>query len=1063
MKKKTINPNGAKTSIWKFDLKMKLSTLFIFVSLFVMHANETYSQNTKLSIDLNKVTVNDFIREIESLSDFKFLYNRKDVNLDRVVSVKANKKRISDILDDVFLNTSTVFEIVMKQIVLRKKADDESIPIIIQTSVFGKVSDSQGVALGGVNIVEKGTTNGTTTDFDGNFTINVTDSNAILTISYIGFQSVDVPVAGKDSIEVVLKESAAQLDEVVMVGSRSKPRTQLESVAPIDVIGSKIFETTPQAETSQIMQYAAPSFHSTKQNIGHGTDHVDPISLRGLGADQTLVLINGKRRHASSLMNANGTVGRGQVGTDLNAIPSAAIERIEVLRDGAAAQYGSDAIAGVINIILKKNINKGEVKVQTGWLAAPPEAPSFLEDFNPYSGNSDLASEQGEGGGESVQVSANYGVEVGDKGGFLNFTMNYLTKNPFNRMDDYTIQLFAADDPRRGNAVAEFAAFNQSDPAAIAAYNNAFGPGTAFDGQAAVVNKLNDFKGRRVANMGGSGTTNAGIVINTELPLNENSKFYANAMYNYRLGSATGFIRRPNQGGRQSGLWPLGFSPHLDSDIQDFSATLGLSSKFKGWDIDISNDYGMNSFKWTIFNSNNASSGLESLTSFDAGQLKYAQNVLNLDISKNHDVGFPLNTAFGSEFRLENFKQFAGQEESWQNYDGGIKEAGSQVFPGYQPGNATDKYRFNTAIYADLEAEFSEAWILTVAGRYEDYSDFGDQFSYKIGTRYKFGDIFALRGAFSTGFRAPSLPQKFFSSFSLQFISLPDGTIDGVNIAHLTEDSPVRRQFGVAALKPETSQNVSVGFTAKPFNGFSMTVDAYQIDIKDRIGITGRFNGSQDPRFATILDNAGLSQVQFMANAVDTKTKGVDFVLSYRMPWENGSLTLTGAGNFTETKVPRNDAGDPIIKTGAFLQGFESVLFNREEVSRIEVAQPRSKIIVGAILDLGKFNVSANATKFGTVDYIHPSAAPLANAWNNGVVETRDQTFSSKTLVDLNLAYQITDAFKIGVSGSNIFNVYPDRHTHSGTYGGGMFGYSRRVSQFGLAGAGYNLNMSFKF
>jgi len=240
-------------------------------------------------------------------------------------------------------------------------------------------------------------------------------------------------------------------------------------------------------------------------------------------------------------------------------------------------------------------------------------------------------------------------------------------------------------------------------------------------------------------------------------------------------------------------------------------------------------------------------------------------------------------------------------------------------------------------------------------------------------------------------------------------------------------------------------------------------VDAYQIDIKDRIGITGRFNGAQDPRFETILNNAGLSQVQFMANAVDTKTQGLDFVMSYYIPLNSGSLTLTGAGNYTETKVPRDGNGDPIIKTGEFLRGFESVLFNREEVSRIEVAQPARKLILGAILNLDWFTVAANATNFGSVDYVHPSATPIANAWNNGTVETRDQTFSAKTLVDLNLSYQITDAFKIGVNGSNIFNVYPDRHTHSGNYGGGMFAYSRRVSQFGLAGAGYNFNLSFKF
>lgn len=1059
--KKMINPpfggGGLNCSLIN-NLMMKLTVALLFLSLFQTLANPGFGQE-KISLHFEEIPLKQALQEIKKETGFKFLYQSGEIDTRQLVSAAFENQEITKVLDGLLLGLGIHYEIIEKQIVLTKSNLQIRAAKAQVKEVTGLVKDEVGNPLPGANVLVKGTTIGTQTDFDGNFRIEVPTENNTLSISFIGYKTVDIAITDKSSITVQLEPAAEQLDDVIMIGSRSKPRTQLESVVPVDVIGTKVFENTPQLETSQVLQFAAPSFHSTKQNIGHGTDHVDPISLRGLGADQTLVLINGKRRHATALMNVNGTVARGQVGTDLNAIPAASIERIEVLRDGAAAQYGSDAIAGVINIVLKKNINKGEVNVRSGWLAAPPEAPAFLEEFNPYSDNPDLASRQGEGGGESFQFNANYGVELGDKGGFMNFTLNYLTKNMFNRMDDYTIELFAADDPRRNNPIAEFAAFNQGNPQAIAAYNAAFGDQFGM----AIVNPLNDFVGRRVANMGGSGTTNAGIVINTEIPLSEKSTFYGFGGYNYRLGSATGFYRRPNQTARQSGLWPLGFSPHLDSDIQDLNGTIGLQSEFKGWNIDISNSYGMNSFAWTIFNSNNASLGLESPTSFDAGKLIYQQNVLNLDVTKSMDIGFPLNSAYGAEFRLENFQQQAGQEESWQNYDGGIREAGSQVFPGYQPGNEVDKFRFNTAIYADFEAEFTDKWLATLAGRYEDYSDFGDRFNWKVGSRYKFGDNFALRGAFSTGFRAPSLPQKFFSVFTLQFIPLDDGTIEGVNIAHLTEDSFVRRQFGINALKPETSTNVSLGLTARPFKNFSMSLDYYAINIKDRIGITGRFNGSQDPRFDEILSNAGLSQVQFMTNAVDTETRGLDFVLSYRVPLNDGSLTFTGAGNFTKTEIPRDENGDPEIKTGEFLQGFESVLFNREEVSRIEVAQPQSKIILGAILDIKKFNASINATRFGEVDYVHPSTALVANAFNGGVEEIRDQTFSPKILTDLTLNYELSKSFSLGVSGSNIFNVYPDRHAHSGNYGGGMFGYSRRVSQFGLAGAGYNFNLSFKF
>lgn len=933
--------------------------------------------------------------------------------------------------------------------------------ISIRKTITGIVYE-QGTteSLIGASVIIQGTDNGTTTDLTGKFSLDANEGD-VLIISYTGFTTQEVIIDEKSSYEIYLS-SGLEMQEVTVVGTRGKPRTQLETAVPVDVINQKVFETSPQTELAQVLQFVAPSFHSTKQNIGHGSDHIDPMSLRGLGADQTLVLINGKRRHATSLMNVNGTVGRGQVGTDLNAIPMAAVERIEVLRDGAAAQYGSDAIAGVINVVLKKNPNKGQINIKTGFLAGAPAAPDFIT--SPYDDNADLAPSANSGGGENLQVSANYGIGVGEKGGFVNFTVNYLTKNPFNRKDDYTIELFSESDPRRGDPIAEFAAFNQGDADAIAAYNSKYGA----DFGMAVVNPLNDFEGRRLANVGGSGTTNAGIMFNSELPLNETSTFYTFGGYNYRLGTATGFVRRPNQEARQSGLWPLGFSPHLNSDIHDFSAAVGVRSELKGWDIDLSNSYGSNSFAWTIFNSNNASLGLESPTTFNAGKLKYAQNVINLDVSKGYDIGIPINVAFGSEFRLENFQQFAGQDESWQNFGdttstGALKESGSQVFPGYQRGNEIDKFRFNSGLYADIEADLTDEWLVALAGRFEDYSDFGDNFSWKLTTRYRVTDNVTLRGAFSTGFRAPSLPQKFFSSFTLQFITLADGSIDGVNIAHLNDDSFVTRQFGIENLKPETSTNISFGLTARLFKRLSVTIDAYQIDIKDRIGITGRFTGSDDARFATILDNAGLSQVQFMTNAVDTKTQGLDAVLNYSVPMEKGNLSLTAAVNFTKTEIPRDENGNPVIKTGAFLEGFGSQLFNREEVSRLEVAQPRSKFILGAIYSHDKFTVNLNVTRFGEIDYVNPNSNEVANAWNDGALETLDQTFSPKILTDLDLSYQLNSLVKIGIGGANIFNVYPDRHAHSSNYGGGMFPYSRRVSQFGLSGASYFARLNFSF
>ncbi len=946
-----------------------------------------------------------------------------------------------------------------------------------QRTIEGQVLDDTGLPVIGATLANLVTNQGTITDIDGSFTMEASDGDKF-NVSYIGFTDKQITIeANKDYYDIVLS-TGLEIEAVTVVGSRGKPRTALETAVPVDVIGGAQLQKSPQVDLAQALQYAAPSFHSTKQNIGHGSDHIDPMSLRGLGADQTLVLINGKRRHATSLMNVNGTVARGQVGTDLNAIPMAAVDRIEILRDGAAAQYGSDAIAGVINIVLKKNINKGQISVRTGFLATPPTISDELNSLisNPYADVSGLDSPtQNAGGGENFQVSANYGIEIGERGGFVNMTLNYLTKNPFNRMDDYTIQMFGASDPRRDDAVAEFAAFNQGDPDAIAAYNARWVDNEANNMMLAedqrgraIVNDLNDPTGRRMARMGGSGTTNAGIFLNMELPMSDVSTFYAFGGYNYRLGQATGFVRRPNQSARQSGLWPLGFSPQLDSDIHDFSGAFGFKTELNGWDVDLSNNYGTNSFGWTIFNSNNASLGLESPTSFESGKLKYAQNVINLDVAKTVDVGFPLNIGLGTEFRLENFIQTAGEDESWQNYDGGIKEAGSQVFPGYQRGNDINKFRFNSGLYADLEAEFTDQLLIGLAGRFEDYSDFGSNFSWKLSGRYRVTDNVTIRGGYSTGFRAPSLPQKFFSSFTLQFISIDDPNnpgqtiIDGVNIAHLNDDSFVTRQFGIQNLKPETSTNVSLGLTAK-INRLSITADIYQIDIKDRIGITGRFNGSQDERFAEILSPAGLSQVQFMTNAVDTKTQGLDVVASYFFPLDNGSLRINAGGNFTETKVPRGSDGSPVINTGEFLTDFSSQLFNREEVSRIEVAQPRSKIILGGVLRLGDLTTNLTFTRFGEIDYVHPSSAEVANSWNGGALEIRDQTFTPKVLTDIDFTYAIGSNVEIGIGGTNILNIYPDRHAHSGNYSGGMFPYSRRVSQFGIAGAGYYAKANFKF
>jgi len=1014
---------------------MKLSILLFFFSLLQIAAKNTYAQQ-KLTLNFEQVRISDVIGEIQNQTDFKFLFRSKEINLDQKTTIKVKDEIITSVLDDLFSNTMIDYVIVDKQIALVKKIESTSIktPVRQEREVRGIVKDQDGYPLPGANIIIKGTSNGAQTDFNGEFLITVPNENSVLVVSYLGFTTTEITVGGQEFINIVLEPSSEQLDDIVVTGSRSKPRSLLDTAVAIDVIGPKTIENLPQSELGQVLQFTAPSFHSTNQNIGHGTDHIDPIAIRGLGADQTLVLVNGKRRHATSLMNVNGTVGRGQVGTDLNAIPVAAIERIEVLRDGAAAQYGSDAIAGVINIILKKTKDKGNIDISTG---------------RTYAGD-----------GETFKFNANYGFGIGESG-FLNLTTAFSQRNLVNRSGDYTGTIFG--DERDDDPVAINAFFNQSSQEAIDAYNAVYGGtfGNAF------INETNDFKGNRVMNIGASGISNTSLVVNTEIPFNDLTKFYANAMFNYRLGEATGFYRFPAQTARQSGIHPLGFSPQILSDIVDVSATGGISSQVSGWNLDVSNNYGKNSFGFIIENSNNASQGLASETVFEAGRLKYQQNVINVDLSRGFgEETIPVNVRFGGECRLEHYQQLAGQRESWDYFggvteDGSPQEAGSQVFPGYRDTNEINQNRFNTALYVDLEADFTKKWLVGAAGRLEDYSDFGNKFTWKVSSRYKITDDITLRAAYNTGFRAPSLPQKFFSSFTLQFITV-DGEQEGVDIAHLNDDSNITRQFGIPNLKPETSENVSVGITARLFERLSVTLDAYDIRIKDRIGITGRFAGTVDPRFAAILDPAGISTAQFMTNAVDTETQGIDFVVSYRLPIGDNSLTFSGTGNFTETNITEDENGNEIINTGSFLEGFGETLFNREEISRIEVAQPRSKVILGALFTGKKMAMGFNVTRFGEISYIAPNAAPVLNTFK-GEEETLDQVFSPKWLTDANFSYDVIDNLRVTLALANIFNVFPDEHTHSANQSNGLFTYSRRVSQFGLLGGNYAIKLNYKF
>jgi iron complex outermembrane receptor protein len=904
-------------------------------------------------------------------------------------------------------------------------------------TIQGTVRDDLGV-LFGASVMVVGESMGTITDFDGKYSFSVPAGEYELEVSYIGYTTTQqlVKVASEEvvTIDFTLLEGIG-LDEVIIVGSRSEGRTKINSAAPVDIINiSKLMEETPQTNINQILNYVAPSFSSNTQTISDGTDHIDPASLRGLGPDQVLVLINGKRRHTSSLVNVNGTFGRGNVGTDLNAIPVASIERIEVLRDGAAAQYGSDAIAGVINLILKDDYNQFTASVSTG--------AYFSSEIPEVDDSPD---------GRSLQLNLNYGTAIGTRGGFVNVTGYFDQRGRTNRMKEWEGQVYAGynnpdytGDPSDDITESELARRGQ---------------------------KRSDFN----MNVGQSKLRNAGLFLNAEIPIGNNSVFYSFGGLNYRDGQATGFYRLPYQERTVTDIYPNGFLPEINSNIHDKSLAFGLRSKVGNWDVDFSNTYGSNSFGFFITNTNNASLEGSSATSFDAGGFKFIQNTTNVDISQHYkDVMAGFNLAFGAEYRYENYQIGAGEEGSYTNYglaswlftsggdsilvndnkgpintvfgpNGSARPGGSQVFPGFRPENELSRFRSSVAAYIDVEMDITEAFLIGVASRFENYSDFGSTINGKLSARYKITDNFSVRGTGSTGFRAPSLHQLYFNSTSTLFV-------DGIpfETGTFSNDSRVAQLLGIAALKEETSTSFSLGVTGRiPDANLTFTVDGYIVNIDDRVVLTGSFEGDdspgaspQDQEIARLFAEANASKGNFFANAIDTKTTGIDLVLTHQARFGSSSrLRTTLSATFASTELGQ-------VNTNDILDGKEDTYFDRTAQIYLESAVPQTKVNLTFNYSVSRFHFMLRNVYFGEVQ----------EATNN---EENDQIFGAKIITDFSVGVDMSKNANFTIGASNLLDVYPDMNIEA-NQSGGRFLYSRRSQQFGFNGRYLFARLVFK-
>lgn len=861
----------------------------------------------------------------------------------------------------------------------------------------GRITDRQtGQPLSGARISVLGTGQGTVSRSDGTYRVSLPAGRTPISVHFVGYSplrdTLTVAAGESPSRDYALERGVTELNAAVITGTRSHDRTVLKSPVPVDVLTTAEIRQTGQVETSQIIQLLAPSFNFPRPTVADGTDHIRPSTLRGLGPDQVLVLVNGKRRHTSSLVNVNGTIGRGSTGVDLNAIPASSIDRIEILRDGAAAQYGSDAIAGVINIILKSD-ESTDLEYEVG---------STNTKLKRLPGDNKISD------GDVSAVSGNTG-RLFSGNGFLHVTGQYENRGSTNRsLPDTRVQYFVGD-PRN------------TDPA----LNN---QGVHF-------------------RQGDARATDVAFFANSALPaFNNGAQIYAFGGISHREGQGAGNWRLPSNNNtiRDPAFYPNGFLPMINSTIGDYSGTLGIKGDVKGWTYDLSGVYGRNRFDFDISQSVNPTLGTASPKEFYSGSLKFGEATGNLDLVRTFALGWlatPLNVAIGAEARRDSYGIIAGEPDSYR--DGGIKvldgpntgaqpTPGAQVFPGFRPTDAGNHSRTNYAGYIDFEANPIESVLIGLAGRTEHYSDFGSATIGKVSGRFEPFRGYAIRGAFNSGFRAPSLGQEFFSSTATNFLNI-GGTLTAVEVRTLPVSSGPAQALGAKPLKAEKSENVSVGLALQPISNLSLTSDYYRILIRDRIVFSGNFTGQAMTDFLAAQGFPGVGSARFFTNAIDTRTNGIDIVTRYALDFGRRGVTgFTGGYNHTVTVVTHVDP------TPAALSSQQAVLFDRLERSRIEEGQPHKTVNLTLDHTIRRFNVTLHTTRFGKVG--------SRGATNPAL----DQTYKARWITDANVTVPLARQVGITLGVNNIADVYPSENIPANN-NSGIFPYNG-ISPFGFNG-----------
>ena len=876
--------------------------------------------------------------------------------------------------------------------------------------IHGQVRTTDKELLPGVKVTVKGTNKTTTTDVNGNFAIEA-DENDVLVFSILGFTTKEVKVDKTGFFNITIEEQAA-LGTVTksVIGSRDQTRTSSESPVAVDIIPIKdVVNETGNIELNQILHYLVPSFNANRQTGADGADHVDPSSLRGLGPDQTLFLVNGKRYHPSALINVFGTRGRGNAGTDLNSIPASAVDHIEILRDGAAAQYGSDAVAGVINVVLKS-----EATGTTGSIGYGTNVTGWGSSLN-YESVGKVLSKTTDGGMLNANVS--HGFTVG-KANF-NITADYMSK---------------AQAMRPNNETA-FPDENYREKASYAAL------------------------------------TNMSAYLNGKIAL-QKGEIYVFGGYSMRKTDMNLWTIPADDIARTvPEIYSGNYNPHLLSDISNFTATVGYKTQLGLWNMDLSNTLGKNNVHLKTSNTLNPSLLTKSPTSFDNGGYGIRQNTLNLDLDRKFNTVLSgLNLAFGAEYRQEAYNIFAGDEAAWKTYptapiivkntdgtsDTITKGGSSQGFPGFRPEQALNETRNVFGIYSDAELSVNKSLLLTGALRFENYSDFGSAFGGKFGALVHLSDKFILRGSIQSGFRAPSLAQVYFRS------TINDVDAQGNNFEKVVFNnrSDLTKKLGIPSLKAETSVNTGIGFAYHPNDRFSFSVDAYQINVKDRIVLTGAFFDDDDILGAE-LKKLEVKAAQFYTNALDTKTQGLDIVGSYRAPLSKGALTFTLAANVN--KMALTD-----VRTAAGLASKKDKYISQRELQFILSSAPKSKGQLGITYSVDKWQFTLRNTYFSQVEIIgvngilgfDPDLDQLLKdgkeaQWREVVTDV----YKPRITTDLVANYMLNKNLTLAIGGNNIFDVYPTIQNSGSTDGGTQWD----GVQMGMGGAYFFARANVRF